>query len=221
MRASKAYKLLAVHAAHEAGVKLPARASRDDWLKAAAENDAACELRGRLWDAYEARLRDARTYELDDIAAWLAEKSIRVARSSIHRDRQAMARELERFRWAATKARATIDAATEAGESDLLRAGRLAAGQLLFDALMDLTPQSLAALDAKQILRLIEVQAKLSTAHAQSDLLGEKLAEMRRKFDEQVAAAKRKAAAKGAAGGDAFDDEMIQQIRRAVFGEAA
>lgn len=184
-------------------------------LDAVAQNDAAQAIRDDLWSELEERFRD-RTYTLDAIHRWLVAQGCSVGRSSLDRARRPVLAEIERFRHAAAKSKAAVEAAADGGD-DVFRAGRLAAAQLAFEALLDIDPDALASLEVKQILKLMEVHAKLSTAHAKADIMTAKLEEMQRNFDEQMAAAQ----AKAASGDGTITEEMIVEAREAIFGKVA
>ncbi len=210
VRHSKAYELLAIEAARQSNLKKPTP-------EAAAGDEAARSLRDVQWMEYERMLRDTQTYSLAAIRQWLSEQAANtVATASIHRDRRALLARERAYALAAGKAKAVIEQAQESGESDVLKGGRVLAGQLLFQALADLSPAALEDLSAKQVIDLIDALSKLSRAHAQTELTNEKVAELRRRFDQQMSAAVKKAK-----GGGTITDEDISQARKLIFGDAA
>jgi hypothetical protein len=219
-RRSSAFIRLAVAAAKNVGLALPSpngsgSETQAKWLEAVAKDAAARAERDRLWQEYEGRLADECTYTLKALTAWLEEQGAKISLMAVQRDRLAIIADMNRFRYAADKARATIDAATDRGESDLFRAGRVAAGQLIFNALMEITPAQLENLEPKFILKLMEISGKLSKAHAETDLLNQKIEELRKAFDEQVAAAQKKSP------DGKLTADMLLEAKEAIFGKVA
>jgi len=210
VRRGNIYGMLAVVAGGRAGLT-------DPDPEAVAEDPAARDVRDAIWDEYERVLRDTNTYSLDAIVAWLNERAVDGARSSVQRDRKALLSKERAITLRAEKARAVIEAVEASGEHDVLRGGRVLAGQLIFQALSELPADALEELSPGGVLKMVRELSYLSKTHAETDLLQQKVAEMRRAFDEELAAAKRKAGA--AAGG--ITDEMIADVRRAVFGSAS
>jgi len=208
VRHSSAYEKLAIEAGNRSDIKKPTPES-------VASDDHAVQLRDSLWSDYERQLRDAKTYTLETIREWLAEQNSQTSISGVHRDRRALLDRERIMTLAAGKARAVIEAATESGEHNFLKGGRLIAGQLLFNALGNLSSESLDGMTPPQILRMIDSLGGLSKVHAETDLLIMKLDELKRKFDEQVAATKTRRS------GGEVTAEDIAEIRKAVFGEAA
>lgn len=214
-RHSSAYDQLAVAVGRRAcpvgaGLKKPTPESvaGDDGLRA---------VRDAIWEEYERQLRDDKTYTLDAIVDWLRdpERGATAARSSVHRDRLALLARERAVALCAAKARAVLEAATASGEHDTLRGGRVLAGQLLFNALSELSAEALEELSPSQVLKMIETLGYLSKTHAETDLLREKVGEMQRRFDEETRKATQKT------GDGKLTGEQIAEIRRAVFGEAA
>ncbi|MHC4984181.1 MAG: phage protein Gp27 family protein [Planctomycetota bacterium] len=205
---SRLYRELAELAARQQGL-VPATA------EAAAEDPGARDVRDSYWLELDRRLRDTQTFTLDELVAWLKGLGCKVSRSSVDRARQRELARERQFRLRAELARATVEAAGEGGEHDTLRAGRIVAGQLLFDALSGLSVEALEGLTASQVLRLIDTLGGLSKAHVETALLAAKVEELRRKFDEQVKTASDKT------GDGRLTADQIAEIRAAVFGAAA
>ena len=207
-RHSKAYEQLAATAAAQAD--LPERTA-----EAAAGDDGARQIRDSLWEQYERMLRDTQTWRLEQIGEWLTERGATASRASIHRDRRAL---LERERvifLAAARAREILKAASDTGEHDVLRAGRVVAGQMLLSALTNLSSAALEGLRPHQVLRMIDSLGALSKAHAETDLIRQKLTELQRRFDEQISAAQ------AAAPDGRLTPEQIAEAKEAIFGKVA
>ncbi len=211
-RHSKAYDALAICAGRQAGMNRPT-------AKRVAGDDDARPLRDVIWQEYERMLRDDQTWTLDAILAWLKDpdRGVKVGRSSVHRDRLAILQRERTIALAAAKANAVLKAATESGESDILRGGRLVAAQLIFGTLAELPETALEGMEPAQVLRMVDSLSKLSKAHAETDLINAKLEELRRKFDKAIKAAQKKISR----GDGRLSDKQIQNIREAVFGSAA
>ncbi len=208
VRHSSAYEKLAVEAGERSDIKKPTAES-------VASDNHAVQLRDALWSDYERQLRDAKTYTLETIREWLAEQNSQTSLSGVHRDRRALLDRERLTTLAADRARAVIEAATESGEHDFLKGGRLIAGQLLFDALGNLSSESLDGMTPPQILRMVDTLGLLSKAHAETDLIRAKLDELQRKFDEAVDAAKAKRA------GGELTAEDLAEAKEAIFGKVA
>jgi len=205
---SNGYDALAVWVAGKEGLR-PATA------EACAADGEARGLRDVLWEEYERQLRDAQTYTLDAVWKWLKDHGADVGRNTPWRDRQRLLSRERVTELAAAKARAVIELAGAAGETDTLRGGRIIAGQLLFQTLCDLTPEALDGLEPGQVLRLIKVLGELSKAHAETDLINERLAVIQRQLEEKKATADQ--AAEKVLKGKDLDDETIDRIR-AIYG---
>lgn len=177
-RHSTAYEALAALAAEQAGLK-------EKTAQAAADDDAARQIRDSLWEQYERMLRDTRTYTLKDVRDWLTDKGPNPSRSSVHRDRAALLEKERIVELAVLKANAVLDAAAESGEHDVLKASRVVAGQLLFNCLSGLSSAALEGLKPHQVLRMIDTLGLLSKAHAETDLIRQKLAELQRKLEDE------------------------------------
>lgn len=238
MPQSKAYMILGAVAAARADLGLPklkvaaGKSKRQrldaemDWLdavnKAAAEDPAAAPIRDALWLEYERRLRDDKSYSISDVAEWLGEQvaadlashGVKIGRSSVHRDSQAIHAKERVFRLAHEKATALLDGLEDGAEHDVLKSGRMVAAQLLFDALSNLPAAGLEDMTNPQIINMIEVLGKLSKANAETDLINQKLAEARRRFDEQMKAALAK-------GKGRLTDEDLAEAREIIFGKVA
>lgn len=179
VRHSNAYEKLAVEAGERSGLDKPD-------AEAVAADHAACQVRDALWADYERQLRDAKTYTLETIREWLAEQNSQTSLSGVHRDRRALLDRERLTTLAAGRAKAVIEAATESGEHDLLRGGRLIAGQLLFNALSNLSSESLEGMTPPQILRMVDTLGLLSKAHAETDLIRAKLTEINKAAKAEI-----------------------------------
>jgi len=214
VKRSNAYLDLARYAARQAGCD-PATP------KAAAESPDARQMRDELWYEYDQRLVDTRTYTGDQVWQWIkADYGARAGRSTVYRDRERLLEPLRRAGMAAAKAKAVIDAIGEKGADDILRGGRRVASQVLFDALLRIPYDALENLDAPQILRMFETLAKLSKAHAETDMIGQKLTEAQHRFDAEIAAAAERAKGRGDAEGRLTAEDILA-ARKAIFGEVA
>ncbi len=224
----KAYQLLAAVAGKQTALKLPVLddpAEPDDWLTAVAEKVAnskrACKVRDNLWCDLERRLRDATSYSVSSLMSWvndlaaehLSGEGIRVGRSSLHRSRVKILEAEKAISLRAKLAGAVIDAAGRRGEADVFKAGRILAGQLIFEALDALPVDALDRLKPHQFVGLMDVLGRLSKQHVETDILSAKLAEVRRKFEEQIAAAQAKTT------DGKLTPEMIQEAKESIFGQ--
>jgi len=195
-------------AGREAGLRSPTP-------EAVAKDAAARDLRDALWAEYERVLADDRTYTIEAVRAWLAERGVQASIATVHRNR---AREAARWRareLASETARRFLEATGGRSADEVFEAARKRAAQVLFDLFMRLPADALEDLDPAQILRAFEVAGKLGKAHAETEMVAARLAEMQRNFDAQV----RKAA--GTSGDGRLTREQIAEIREAVFGSAA
>ncbi|MCD4699871.1 MAG: DUF3486 family protein [Phycisphaerae bacterium] len=179
VRHSKAYDRIAVEAGNRSDIK-------DPTPETVAKDNHAVQLRDSLWADYERQLRDAKTYTLETVREWLAEQNSATSLSGVHRDRRALLDRERAMTLAAGKARAVIEAAAESGEHDFLKGGRLIAGQLLFDALGNLSSESLDGMSPPQILRMVDSLALLSKAHAETDLIRARLAEINKAAKAEI-----------------------------------
>ena len=208
-RKSTVYELLAVAAATRCGVD-PATAVT------CAENESSRRLRDSLWSQLDDRLNDNQTFTLDQIRQWAAAEGARdISRSAIHRLRANAVSERKQVAARANEMNRWVNELDQRGDLDAARVNRAAAQQIVFDALQGFDPAVLSGLTANQALRLLSTVGYLSKASAETELLEQRLAELRRAFDEAVAA---KVKAKP---GGALSPEDIGEIRRAVFGEQA
>lgn len=208
VRHSTPYDRLAIAAGRAAGMADPTPDS-------VSSNDAAREARDALWLQYEMRLTDSRTHTLDNVLAWLMTQGVKVGRTAVFRDRKHILARENAVTLAAAKARAVIDAVSEHAEGDIFAGGRLMAAQLVFNALSDLGPEALTNMTVSQVLKMVDTLSKLSTSHAQAEMIAARLAEMRKQFDDAAEKARAKAP------GGTLSAEDIAEIRRATFGEAA
>jgi len=208
VRHSAAYRELAVKACRVAA--LPGGHSAE----CAAEDPEACDVRNGLWAEYEARLRDTQTYTIDEIVLWLKSHDVHVGRTSVHRDRKALLAAERSIVLAAEKAKRICDLIGTDNEADLMRGGRIAIAQLLFEVITDLGPEALAGMTPTQIIKLMNTGTQIGKVHAETELLNIKLDEMKTAFDDAVAGAKKKAKTSDGS----LSAEQIAQVRAAVFG---
>jgi hypothetical protein len=212
-----AYRGLAIEAGRQAGLWLPTAQPADEEaaVKCVAANDLARETRDQLWTEYERMLADERTYTLDDVVEWLADRKTVASKSSVHRDRWGLLSKERVMQSAAAKSRAIVDAIGAGGEDDLFRATRNVAAQAVLNALLNFDEDTLAGLKAEQAIKLVMAVGKLSTSHAQSDLLAARLSELQGKLEAE------KAKADQAAGetlqGVGVDAATIDRIRQ-IYG---
>ena len=203
LRHAKGYDLLAIAAGRQAGLK-PATP------ETVAGDAAARAIRDDLWFEYERRLRDTQTYRLLDVWQWMKDQGAAISQSGVNRDRQALLAKERSLHLAAERAREIV-AALEAGETDLLAAGRLKAGQILWEALSNFSAEALEEMTPGQWLQLMDVLGRLSTAHGQAGLQKAKLADLQRKLDEAKAEADE--AAKKLLSDKGIDQKTIDRVR--------
>ena len=208
VRHSTPYDKLAIEAGRREGMA-------DPTPDCVSSNDAARAARDALWEEYEIRLTDTNTYTLNDLLAWLGAQGVKTGRSSVHRDRTAILCHENTAALAAAQTKAIIESVGEQAEGDIFASGRVLAGQLIFNALLNLDPEALANMTAPQILKMADVLGRLSKSHAETEMIAARLAQLRKQFDDQV----EKAAAK--TGDGSLSKADIVEIRKAVFGEAA
>lgn len=209
---STAYDAIAIRSAERAGIE-PAT------VEAAATRDDARVLRDQGWQEYERMLCDTRTYTLDDVWDWIkVQWGGTCGRSTVHRDRLRLLEPEKRAKFAAMKSQAARDLMVDRGEMDLFGSIREMFGQAIFDALLDYDSETLKGLDPGKFIRLIEVGAKLGKAHAESELLKQKLLEMQDRFDREM---ERLAACSGSDGPKAITTSDIAAARKRIFGEVA
>jgi hypothetical protein len=205
IRHSKAYEDLAIHAGLEAGLEKPD-------AKSVADDPGARAVRDETWMEYERRLRDRKTYTLEDIRIWLHERGVEVSIASVNRDGIALGAQERVMGLAAEKAKAFVEACGASGETDLLAASRRAAGQLIFQFFSSLSADALEALKPGQIISLMDVLGRLSTANEQTGILKAKLSDLQAKIDAAKAAADKKASA--LLESKSVDSKTIDMIRQ-------
>lgn len=209
MKRSNGYDALAVYAAKAAKLK-------DQTPQAAAGSPAARKIRKDLWAEYERRLRDTQTYTIDAVWEWLKTHGATIGRNTAWRDRRKLLEPERAAELAGLHAGKIVQICQEKGLDDILRGGRGLAAQGIFNAIFNFRPEVLELVDADQLVRVINALSKLTLANVQADLGQVKLAEMRRKFDQQMQAAQTKAA-KRADGKLTVDD--IAEAKKAIFGD--
>lgn len=222
----KAYDLIAIHAGRKAGVALPTvaaagklpREQRQELVAKVASTAKARKVRDGLFVDFERRLRDS-GYSGDQVWEWFKSAYGPIARSSIYRARGALRAQESRISEVSEQARAYMKLADEGGAEGVFGAATRRAGQLYFQLLMELTGDDLEGLRARpeKIIQLVDSLGSLQRARAQTNLLNQKLAEMRRKFDEEIAAAQRRSGRRD----KAITPEMLKRVRETVFGSAA
>ncbi len=221
----KSFDLIAIHAGRQAGQKhLPtvaeasiklSRVQRKALVAKVADNPKAVEIRDELFIDFERRLRDS-GYGGDKIWQWFQKTYGPIARSSIYRPRAEYRAQNSRIQEIAAEARAYMELATEEGADGIFDAATQRAGQLYFQLLMALNSDDLEGIRSKpeKIIQLIDSLGALQRSRAQTDLLKQKVAEMTSKFDQQVKAAQ----ARSKRGDGSITPEMLQKIRKKVFG---
>jgi len=161
------------------------------------------------------RLADEQTYTADEVIDWLTEIGVVTSRSAVYRARRRRRAQLRAVQLRSELARQIVDAAGEDGESGALRGARLLMAQKLFEATQGLSPEQLDGLSPTGVIKLAKVIGELSRADAQTDLIRQRLTQMRSDFDREVRAKQVRR------GGGALTDTDITEIRQAVFGAAA
>ena len=219
----KAYDLVAIHAGRQAGLDLPdaaaATAMADDVRRVlvakVADSPDAVKLRDELYVDLERRLRDP-GYSGQQVWQWFQKTYGPIGRTSIYRARAALRAQESAIAEIAAQARAYIDLAEESGADDVFRAASRRAGQLIFQLLMEANADRLGGrMNVNKLNGIVVSLAKLQKSRAETDLIAEKLAELRRRFDEQMAAA----TAKRPDG--RLTDADIAEAREAIFGKVA
>lgn len=203
---SKACEGLSTWAGLEVGMDGPTPAR-------VAEQDEAREVRDAAWAQYRQRLADPTTYTLGQIRKWLAEHGVRVSVSAVYRDRAPVLAQEQKLSLASEATRRFLSATEGAGELDVLKAGIRRMGQLFFETSLHFSAEELAeAMKAGDVLRLGDSIGKLAKALAETDLLTEKLAVMRRDFQARVKTASQKS------GDGRLSQTDVDEISEAVFG---
>ena len=211
-----AYRGLALEAGRKAMLwDGPPPLDEDAAAQAVAANHLARETRDQLWTEYERLLADTRTYTLEDVVEWLADHGTEASKSSVHRDRWGLLAKERLMSSAAEKSKAIMEAVGTHGENDLFRATRTVAGQAVLNALLNFDETTLSGLTGEKAIRLVEAVGKLSTAHAQSDLLAARLDELQQKLQAAKDAADQAAGAELA--GKGVDADTINRIRQ-IYG---
>lgn len=203
---SKACEGLATWAGLEVGMDGPTPAR-------VAEQDEAREVRDAAWAQYRQRLADPTTYTLAEIRKWLAEHNVRVSVSAVYRDRAPVLAQEQKLSLASEATRRFLSATEGAGELDVLKAGIRRMGQLFFETSLHFSAEELAeAMGAGDVIRLGDSVGKLAKAFAETGLLTEKLAAMRREFQNRAKAASQKS------GDGRLSQTDVDEISEAVFG---
>ena len=222
----KSYDLVAISAGRKAGLKgmpLAARAARLDretrekLVAAVADSPAAVELRDEMFAEFERRLRDS-GYGGDQVWQWFLKTYGPIGRTSIYRARASLRAQESRITEVAADAQAYADLAAAEGADAVFDGASLRAGQLMFQLLYMTKAEDFQTTDIGKVAKIITALGKLQKSRAETDMIREKLADVRRKFDAEVKAAQGRKAKGGSGKLDATD---IDAIRKAVFGEAA
>ncbi len=166
------YDAIAAWAARKAGLN-PATA------EAAAEDASARAIRDECWMETDRRLADEQTYTADEVIDWLTEIGVATSRSAVYRARRRRRAQLRAVRLRSELARQIVDAAGDDGESGALRGARLLMAQKLFEATQGLSPEQLDGLSPTGVIKLAKVIGELSRADAQTDLIRQRLTQMR------------------------------------------
>jgi hypothetical protein len=177
------HKALAEAAARKAGLE-PATA------QAAAENEDARAIRDELWRTLHLRLVDVKTYTLDQIVEWMREVGATGgSRTGLQRQREAAVAREGAYKQRAELARRTVEQLGDTGETDVARAGRAVAMQLLFESLRGLGPEALAELSPAGILQMCNTLAVLGKLDVETQAKAVQLSALRKAAKEAVDAA--------------------------------
>lgn len=221
---SKTFRLLSVAAAQKADIPLPAcdlddEAQLDKVCQFVAESTDGVAARQQAWIQYEDRLRDHRTYALDDIRAWLADEwKVTVGRSSIDRDRKRIIQAEKVNQLSNQRLKSALDMMKDLPDSDLFGGGTRMIAQMILSNLLNYSAESLENLKPAQIIAMMDVFARTSKGYAETLLIEERRKlqmQQREAFDRE---------AKKAMGGSRdgkISPAQLEQIRKSVFGEAA
>ncbi|HET6441847.1 MAG TPA: phage protein Gp27 family protein [Phycisphaerae bacterium] len=208
VRRTTIYPRLAAVAGERAGLL-------DPTPERVAENPAAREVRDALWAEYERRLADKNTWTLAKIQGWLRGEGVSTSLSQVARDRRPILDHRAQPSLIAAKVREYMAATKNAKTSDVLEAARRRSADLLFEHLLGVASGGVEDIDLDQLRLMARAVAALSTADAQTQILQQRLAEMRAAFDRAVASAAGKRKDKRLTSKD------VDEVRKAVFGSAA
>ena len=228
----KAYELVAIACGHACGVEHCPDAANAFHLSAderqavaarVAGHEAARQRRDEATVEFERRCLD-RGYTGDQLWEWFQGLYGPISRSSVYRARAALRAHGSKVAQVAAEARAFVEAARgDEGAADngdaLFAAASHRYGQLAFQLLMETSAKELGGegVNISKLVSIVSALAKLTKARAETELLGEKVAAMRRAFDAEVDAARR-----NAEGGDGtITPDQITAIRDAVFGSGS
>ncbi|MFB3893235.1 MAG: phage protein Gp27 family protein [Phycisphaerae bacterium] len=220
-----AFDLIAISAGLRCGLKVPTceqisalrEPQRDVWLAKVAEDPKAAALRDELCADFERRLRDP-AYTVDSLTEWFTDQYGPIGRTSIYRAMDAYLSYDAKLIEQAQAAKQFAEVFAASGGDKLGEAARMQAQQLYFDFLRTLSRADLADAkgDSARIVRIIDSLARLQQAGAQTELLQQKVAQMRRAFEAEMQAVARKTA-----GGGRITDEMIHEAGQKIFGKGA
>ena len=218
-RSHKAYALIAIHAGRAVGMNhLPtvaAAARMSDSRRAGlaarvADNPKAVKLRDEVYGEMERRIRDP-GYNPEQVGEWFRANVGPISRSSMYRLADHLRLQDMHVRESAELAKAYMEMAGESTD-DVLAAGNRLAAQYLFQLFLELNTSAGEKPDVGKVAKVVSALGSLQKTRAETEILQIKLAELRQKFDDQVRRAK------AASSDGKLTDEMIDQVRKAVFG---
>ena len=203
------WEKLAVVAGKEAGMRRPSAAG-------VAADDAARERRDLLWGDYERMLRDKKTYTLEALRAWLAERGIRVSLATADRNRQQVLDQDRKWTLVNERMRQFLELSKDSGEGEILGAATKRAGQILCEAFLRMPTEALDAMSPAKILKAFEVAGKLRKAGADVGLIEQRMHEVgqaaRKELDAKAAKTK---------DGRLTREDVYETLDRVMKGEAA
>jgi len=182
---SKAYQMLAVKAGRDAGLTFRVDETDDDRAIAVAEDDDASAMRDTAWMDYEAKLRDE-SFTLGRIVELLKAAGVKVGKSSVARDRDRLRQKERRFALANDRLRAVFDQLGDLDESEMHRKGSRLVMQKLLDFFLSFESRRLEALKPGQVIEAFRVFGSMGKTLAETDILTQRLAEMRKTAKAEV-----------------------------------
>lgn len=191
IRHSKAHELLAIAAGKAAGLDAPTS-------ERVARSKPARAERDRLWGEYEKRLRDFQGETLEGIQAWLESQGAAVSLSSVNRDRAVYKQQAERLALSVKRTQEVLAAVDGMAEGDLLKASRKLIGQIVMEYFLGLEAEALGDATTAQTIRLMEAVGTLSKSRAETEVLEERLVDLRAETLKAVGAVANKGRVKPA-----------------------
>lgn len=183
--------------------------------EACEKDDAGRSRRDVLWAEYDRMLSDEKTYSLRNLRDWLAEQGVHTSMSTVERNRRRLRDERRRRELANARVRDLIEATSGMNAEGLLSAAQKQGLNILFEMLMKMNLDGLQDLKVSSMLRAIELTGYLAKTRAETELSQQRLADLRKRFDDAVAA-------KSATRKDGrLTADEIGEIRSEVFGSAA